>query len=449
MYRSLIVAATLTSAGIPGSRAAEPPKPNVICILVDDLGYGDLSCYGAKDIRTPHIDRLMGEGMRFTGFYANSTVSSPSRAALLTGRFPDMVGVPGVIRTHPDDSWGYLSPDAVLLPQVLKKQGYHSALIGKWHLGLESPNTPQERGFDYFKGFLGDMMDDYYTHLRWGNNYMRDGNRVIDPQGHATDLFTDWAIDYVRERNAAKKEPFFLYLAYNAPHVPLHPPAGWLERVRRREPGMAEKRGKLAALIEHLDDGVGRLITTLEQEGMLENTLVIFASDNGGQADAGASNGILRGAKGDMYEGGIRVCAGFYWKGTIPAGAVSSNFAMLSDIFPTICDFADTDPGPVDGISIRPTLLGKQQITDERTVHWMRREGNMRYGGLCYYATRYKDYKIVQNTPWEPVQLFQIKEDIRETKPLETKGNKVYESLFKAQMEHIRMAGAIPWSKPE
>lgn len=450
MYRNFLSTAVLTSAGLVGVQATEPQKPNVICILVDDLGYGDLSCYGARDIRTPHIDRLMNEGMRFTDFYANSTVSSPSRAALLTGCFPDRVGVPGVIRTHENDSWGYLLPDAVLLPQVLKSQGYHSAIIGKWHLGLETPNTPPERGFDYFKGFLGDMMDDYYTHLRWGNNYMRQGNKTIDPQGHATDLFTDWAIDYIRERSATNGQPFFLYLAYNAPHVPLHPPTEWLERVKKREPGISEKRGKLAALIEHLDDGVGRLMASLEQQEMLENTLVIFASDNGGQADAQASNGILRGAKGDMYEGGIRVCAGFYWKGTIPAGVVTSNFAMLSDIFPTVCDLTGADiPATLDGISIRPTLQGQQQITDDRTVHWMRREGNMRYGGMCYYATRYKDHKIVQNTPWEPVQLFHITEDVRETTPLETKGNKIYESLFKQQMEHIRLAGAIPWSKPE
>ena len=131
-------------------------------ILADDLGYGDLSCYGAPDIRTPNIDALARDGMRFTRFYANSPVCSPTRAALLTGCNPDIVGVPGVIRTHADNSWGYLNPSAVLLPQLLKTRGYHSCLVGKWHLGLESPNTPTERGFDSFHGFLGDMMDDYF-----------------------------------------------------------------------------------------------------------------------------------------------------------------------------------------------------------------------------------------------------------------------------------------------
>ena len=166
-------------------------KPNILLILVDDLGYGDLSCQGAaKDIQTPNIDKLLNEGIRFTNCHANSPVSSPSRASLLTGRFPDMVGVPGVIRTHKEDSWGYLSEEAVLLPQMLQKKGYHNAMIGKWNLGLESPNTPTERGFDLYQGFLGDMMDDYHTHRRWGNNYMRENMTEIDPQGHATDLFS-------------------------------------------------------------------------------------------------------------------------------------------------------------------------------------------------------------------------------------------------------------------
>jgi len=189
---------SFVSAGLLACSAhtsAQPAnQPNILCILVDDLGYGDLSCQGGKDIRTPHIDRIMNEGIRFTDFHANSTVSSPSRAALLTGRYPDLVGVPGVIRTHDDDSWGYLSPDAVLLPALLKTAGYTSAIIGKWHLGLESPNTPNEKGFDFFRGFLGDMMDDYYNYLRFNNNYMRHNNQIVDTKGiHATDLFTDWA----------------------------------------------------------------------------------------------------------------------------------------------------------------------------------------------------------------------------------------------------------------
>ncbi len=168
-------------------------RPNILLVLVDDLGYGDLSSYRAPDLQTPNIDRLVVNGVKFNNFYANCPVCSPTRASILTGCFPDLVGVPGVIRTHANSNFGYLSPEATMLPEVLNRAGYHTSIIGKWHLGLESPNTPTERGFDHFHGFLGDMMDDYYTHLRHGNNYMRHGQTQIDPEGHATDLFSDWA----------------------------------------------------------------------------------------------------------------------------------------------------------------------------------------------------------------------------------------------------------------
>src|SRR4030042_6026772 len=200
-------AAVLASAGsLMGAERKAVGRPNILMILVDDLGYGDLSSYGAKDLKTPYIDRVISSGMRFDNFYANCPVCSPTRASLLSGRYPDMAGVPGVIRTHITNSWGHLAPHGVLLPKLLKLAGYYTAIVGKWHLGLDSPNTPNERGFDHFGGFLGDMMDDYYNHRRGGNNYMRLDGKEIDPEGHATDLFTQWSIDYVRQC-AAKKQP--------------------------------------------------------------------------------------------------------------------------------------------------------------------------------------------------------------------------------------------------
>ena len=231
-------AAALALARTGAAADAVGGRPNILVILADDLGCGDLSSYGATDLKSPNIDGLVAAGMRFDSFYANCPVCSPTRAALMTGRYPDLVGVPGVIRTHITNNWGYLLPQAVLLPQMLKRGGYHTALVGKWHLGLTAPNTPNERGFDHFHGFLGDMMDDYYTHRRHGFNYMRLSDKEIDPEGHATDLFTQWAIDYLRERSRMKEQPFFLYLAYNAPHVPIQPPQEWLDRVQAaREAG--------------------------------------------------------------------------------------------------------------------------------------------------------------------------------------------------------------------
>lgn len=421
-------------------------KPNIICILADDLGYGDISSQGfAKDLHTPNVDALFNEGCRFTNFYANSNVSSPSRAALLTGCYPDKVGVPGVIRTHPEDSWGYLSPTAVLLPQVLEQSGYHSAIVGKWHLGLNSPNTPIERGFDYFHGFLGDMMDDYYNHLRWGNNYMRENNRILGTQGkHATELFSDWAIEYINKQKE-NPSPFFLYLAYNAPHTPIQPPKAFLDKVKKREPGISEKRAALVALIEHMDYNIGRVIKALRDNKQLDNTLIIFVSDNGG--DNNANNGPVRGKKGNMFEGGIRVPAGFYWKGKIKP-SVSENFAMLSDIFPTICELTGSPyTHDIDGISILPTLYGQEQITNDRLVHWVRREGGYFFGGKECYASRYKEYKILQNDPFQPLLFFNLNTDPKETTPLNHKSSPIFSELLKNQMLHIQEAAKIPWVK--
>ena len=227
MTLKLLVACLATLSAAP--LVAAPP--NILMILVDDLGYGDLSSFGATDLQTPHIDNLMSTGMRLNNFYANCPVCSPTRASLLTGRYPELVGVPGVIRTYPQDNWGYLDPSAILLPQMLKRRGYHTAMVGKWHLGLESPNLPTDRGFDVLRGFLGDMMDDYYEHRRHNINYMRHNTAEIDPPGHATDLFTQWACEYLTQRQG-QDTPFFLYLAYNAPHTPIQPPPDWLKKCR-------------------------------------------------------------------------------------------------------------------------------------------------------------------------------------------------------------------------
>jgi arylsulfatase A-like enzyme len=247
-----------------GSSHAETARPNVLLIMADDLGYGDLSSYGAKDMRTPHLDKLISESMRFDQFQANSCVCSPTRAALLSGRYPEWVGVPGVIRHYPGGNWGYLDPGTTLLPSVFQKNGYHTALIGKWHLGLTEENSPNQRGFNEFHGWLGDMMDDYWKHTRAGQNYMRLNAEKIEPQGHATDLFTEWSIASI-ERCAKSNKPWFQFLAYNAPHDPIQPPPEWLEKVKQRETGISDKRAGLVALIEHMDDGIGKVLAALEK----------------------------------------------------------------------------------------------------------------------------------------------------------------------------------------
>ena len=442
----LTLAVLKLSGQMESGESESPDTPNILCIMVDDLGFGDLSCQGAKDLRTPNIDQLAAQGMRMTQFYANCTVCSPSRAALLTGRYPDMVGVPGVIRQIEDNSWGYLDPASILIPAPLNQRGYHTAIIGKWHLGFEAPNTPNDRGFDYFKGFLGDMMDDYRTHLRGGVNWMRLNRELIDPEGHATNLFTDWTLEYLEERNT-DKQPFFLYLAYNAPHFPIQPPDDFLARVKKREPGLSEKRAKNVAFIEHLDHHVGRVLDYLDASGLMDNTLVVFTSDNGGALWYEQSNGPLRGGKQDMYEGGIRVPAFVVWKGKIAPGSSSNRLSLLMDLYPTFAEVAGAEYSTnIDGESFLSELTGEVRPPSERTVFWVRREGHV-FGGQAYYAARSGDYKILQNTPYEGIQFFNVGEDPYEEIPLETGESEIYKSLRSALQEHIQETGRIPWQK--
>ncbi len=441
MIRTLarIASALLLLAPLAGPAAGQP---NIVFIMVDDLGIGDLASHGAEDMRTPHIDALMAAGCRFDNAYANCPVCSPTRAALLTGRYPDLVGVPGVIRTHRANNWGYLDPAATTLPQVLGAAGYHTAMVGKWHLGLVEPNTPPGRGFDHFKGFLGDMMDDYYHHRRHGVNYMRDGREVIEPEGHATDLFTDWAIDYLATREAAEG-PFFLYLAYNAPHTPIQPPADWLAKVQAREPGITERRAKLVALIEHLDAGVGRVVAALEEHGMSGDTVVVFTSDNGGQSNVGARNLPWRGGKQEMWEGGLRVPTCIRWPGEIQPGSRFAGVTLTMDWLPTLAEIAGaTAPRGIEGVSLWEALSSGGRLP-QRTLFWVRREGGAKYGGRAYYAARNGSMKLLQNTPYERPILVDLDADPGEGTPLEDAAQR--RQLEGALSEHLRASGFVPW----
>ncbi len=443
MRSFFIVCMLFVSAFACNSRAIAEDKPNVVLILVDDLGYGDLQSYGATDMRTPHIDKLMSRGMRFDQFYANCTVCSPTRASLMTGRYPDKVGVPGVIRQWQPDSWGYLDPNAVTLPQLLKQGGYHTGMVGKWHLGFAEPNIPNARGFDHFHGFLADMMDDYWTHLRGGKNWMRLNDTVINPEGHATELFTQWAIDYITDRSR-QEEPFFLYLAYNAPHFPIQPPKEWLARVRQREPQLDLKRATNVAFVEHLDDGVGKVMDGISAAGIEDNTIVIFTSDNGGSIPHAQSNGKLRGGKQDHWEGGICVPTCVVWPGRIPV-ARSNVPGMTMDLLPTLCGIAGVPvEAEIDGEDLSDVWLNGSNGNPDRTMIWVRREGNRRYQGRAYYAIRKGPWKLEQSSPFEPMELVNLDDDPLEKSPQPATG-KIADELRRSLMLHLQEAGKVRW----
>jgi arylsulfatase A-like enzyme len=428
-------------------------QPNILLIFADDLGYGDVSTYQPGDVQTPNIDSLARQGMLFTNMRANCTVCSPSRAALLTGKFPDRVGVPGVIRTNPEDSFGFFDPQAVTLATMLKRQNYTTAIIGKWHLGLESPNTPNERGFDFFHGFLGDMMDSYWDHRRHGNNYMRRNQEVIDPKGHATTLFSDWAIDYLNQR-AGHDQPFFLYLAYNAPHFPIEPPPQWLERVQQRNPQLSPARTKNVAFVEHLDFEVGRVLVALRELGQEHNTLVVFTSDNGGSLPHAQNNGPWRDGKQSHYDGGLRVPFMIRWPAKVDAGTTTDYPGLNFDLFPTFVQSAGGEiPSGLDAISLLPLLenpaIGGQMQQQPRELYFCRREGGVAYGGKSYEAIVRWPWKLMQNSPYGSLELYNLAEDPGETQNVIEANKSLANELSVALRRHIQRGGSVVWQRPE
>jgi arylsulfatase A-like enzyme len=438
---AIAIGALLPDTGF--SAQSRATGPNVLLIMVDDLGYGDLSCYGGTDIKTPHIDKLMSEGMRFNAFYANCTVCSPSRASLLSGKYPEFVGIPGVVRTHESNNWGFLTPDSVMLPQRFQENGYHTTLIGKWHLGLRKANRPNQRGFNVFHGWLGDMMDDYWEHRRHGINYMRRNEATIDPSGHATDLFTRWSIAALQQR-AKTEQPWFQFLAYNAPHSPINPPEDWLAKVKARETGITDKRAGIVALIEHLDDGIGKVLAAVDDLNQRDNTIVIFTSDNGGKLHYGASNGPLRSDKTHLYEGGIKVATCARWPGHIKPGQTTNFRALTMDIVPTLADICGVPINhDIDGRSFKTLLLAGHQEQFEHPVFHMWLQGKTKE------CMRHGDWKLVRDKADTPFEIYNIAMDPYEKKNLVKQETRRLSEMTNALELHMKEAKRVPWKRPE
>ena len=417
-------------------------KPDVVIIVADDLGWGDLGCYGSSEVLSPSLDKLAERGQRWTNFYANCCVCSPTRASILTGCYPDRVGVPGVIRTHPHNSWGNLI-DKETLPQVLSEANYQTACVGKWHLGLSEEDHPLNRGFDHFHGFLGDMMDDYFHHRRHSNNYMRLGHTEINPAGHATSIFTGWAQSLITQMSQ-NDNPYFLYLAYNAPHTPIQPPAAALAKVKKRLPEVSEKRAKLIALIEDMDAAIGRVLDTIQQTE--RDTLIVFVSDNGGQLSVGADNGNLRDGKQSNYEGGLRVPAIFCRPNVIQPSIQENALGVTMDLVPTICDLVGvTPPEDIDGLSLKSWIADPDSKQPEREIYFVRREGGTKYAGLTIEALRKGDWKLVHNLPTQEFELYNLKKDPVEKVNLAGKEGQKFRSMMSSLMLHIQAAGQVPW----
>ncbi len=431
--------------------AADAPrpggKPNVIFIVVDDLGYGELGCYGGKEIPTPQIDSLAASGARFTSGYVTAPFCAASRAALMTGRYQTRFGFEFNPIGAKNAAPGIGLPVAEkTVADRLRDSGYATGLVGKWHLGGTAPFHPQRRGFDEFFGFLHEghyfvqppwqgvttwlrrkTLPDggqgrwtapdgrivWSTHLGYNeheydtDNPLLRSSQPVDEKGNLTDVFTREACDFIGRH---RSQPFFLYLAYNAVHSPMQGADDWMEKFAHIKD---IQRRIFAAMLAQLDDRVGKVLAKLRESGTEENTLVFFVSDNGGPTkELTSSNALLRGEKGDLWEGGIRVPFIVSWKGNVPAGRVIDAPVVSIDVTATALELAGVgaSQAKLDGISLMPVLTGKTAEMAERPLFWRVGEQN---------AVRSGDWKLIRNgKEW---QLYDLAHDISESTNLATK----------------------------
>ena len=406
-------------------------KTNFIVIMTDDQGYGDLSCMGNTDFVTPNIDSLAKSGVRFTDWYAGSPVCSPSRACLMTGRYPGNAGVRAILAGHRKASG--LTPKVPTLASALKKEGYQTNLVGKWHLGLAEECRPNRNGYDYFYGFMAGCID-YYSHIfYWG---MADGHtnpthvlweneqEIYVNEEYFTDLVTRKAVERIRVCGQ-KEEPFFLFVGYNAPHYPMHAPRKYMDRFAH----LPWDRQVMAAMISAVDDGVGDIVDELKRQGIYENTCIFYQSDNGpsresrnwmdGREDPyyGGLPGGLKGHKYSLFEGGIRVPGIFSYPGKVPGNQVIHEPCGAMDIFPTLLKEAGGNPGDyeLDGRDIMEVMT-QGASSPHREIFWEMEEQT---------AVRRGDYKLVLNGVLEegegiqdPVFLSDLSKDPSESRNL-------------------------------
>lgn len=360
--RTLAAVPALTASGL----AQANRKPNIVFILADDLGYGDLSCYGSRTIRTPHIDRIAREGVRFTDCYASAPVCTPTRVAFLTGRYQQRFG--------PDLEWALgpnnnevagLEPQDSALPGALKAVGYRTGAFGKWHVGYRPGTRPLDHGFDeYFGILLGNA--DMYSHKYHNDEVdLWEGNETVDEEGYLTEMFGRRAARFIEK---SKDEPFFLYLPFNAVHWPFQPPDRPSDI---RDPKTNWRDGTLedyVAMTEAMDAAVGQVLDALDRAGVADETLVVFTNDNGGERLS--DSGGLHHVKGTLWEGGIRVPAVARWPGVIPAGMETPQVAATMDFTRTIIEAAGgRAPRPLDGLNLLPVLSGETGVV-ERSLCW-------------------------------------------------------------------------------
>jgi len=390
-------------------------KPNVVLILADDLGYGDISCYGNKRNKTPNLDQLAENGVLLTQCYSSAPVCTPTRAALLTGVYQQRLGrhFDWVVGGMGHDSG--LPYDTVTLPQMLKDNGYATGMAGKWHIGGVESRAPNAFGFEMFKGLLGGNLDYWtYTDSQGRLDLWNNTEKFRNQQGYLTDLIGDWSIDFI-EHN--QDDPFFLYVSFTAPHWPYQGKEPGLRNIERESYEKAGGSQEIyQSMVESMDENVGRIMNALDSRGLKKKTLVIFTSDNGGRLPF-ANNASFREGKATLYEGGIRVPGILRYPGRLPTGHVSDQPVITMDLTTSILAATGTplssDALPMDGINILPILTGDKP-EQERQLYWF--ATHPREGTPYWRAFRSGDFKLLQIN--DDIFLYNLKKDPEEKRNL-------------------------------
>ncbi len=459
MNKSYIYTGILLSGFCVANAANKLAKPNIIYILADDLGYGDLSCYGQKKFSTPNIDKLASEGMLFTQHYSGCTVSAPSRSSLMTGMHTGNTPIRGNKEMPVEGQWP-ITDATVTIPELLKQSGYSTGAFGKWGLGtIDSEGNPNKQGFDVFYGYICQALaHSYYPQHLWHNS-----NKIVitENQGdnkvvYAPTLIQDKAMDFIRQN---KNKPFFMYYANVIPHAELAAPEKYMAKFRgkftpevkynqaenpyAKYHSQDECHTAFAAMITLLDDQVGEIVSELNRLGLTENTIIIFSSDNGPHLEGGAdpdffdSNGPLNGYKRDLYEGGIRVPMLVKWPAKIQKNTVSNHVSAFWDVMPTLCEVAGVKTKhKIDGISFLPSLTGKKQKT-HNYLYWEFHE----LGGRM--ALRMDNWKLVVYNVLDKTRtstaLYNLAYDVAETKNLASQHPEIV-----SKMEKLMLSARTP-----
>jgi len=374
--------------------AAAERKPNVIIVFTDDQGSIDANCFGAKDLVTPGIDGLAARGVRFTQFYSAAPVCSPSRAGLMTGRYPVRAGVPGNCSSTPGVAG--MPPEQVTIAETLKAAGYATAQVGKWHLGYTPETMPGGQGFDHSFGHMGGCIDNFSHFFYWAgpnrHDLWRNGEEVFHDGRFFVDLMLDEACRFIE---TSRDGPFFLYFAINMPHYPYQGEPQWLEHYK----DLPYPRNLYAAFVSTFDARVARLTDTLDELGLSEETIVVFQSDNGHSTEerahfGGGSAGPYRGAKFSLFEGGIRLPAIISWPGRLPEGEIRSQVAHSCDWYPTVAELCGVEMlnRDIDGRSLVPVIRSADAPSPHDVVHWQVGKGEK-----AQWAVRQGDWKLIGN----------------------------------------------------